>query len=315
MRRFIWADWLSKSATWFNHSLRWIIYAILFLSVIVLVIQGALTLLENNQRVIENRLSEVMNAPVRIEKFKAVWNVFEPEVQITDLKIYHPSQHNRVIIQIPHINLELARWQSLFNFKLRLDGSITGLNLNLSQDKMGEWAVTELLALGESRPETRKAAVNWLLNQAQWSVNDGQFNLVPYQKPRIYLEKIHVKNHNFYQSHKFRVYGLINQRPFKIFADLKNTDDVLKDASWRGRVYGKLPMQAWHQWLPKNIKQVDVNQAILATETWLTLEAGRIQHITARLAINKLDLRHPQQEILVNQLTALVSWKQDKSQT
>jgi uncharacterized protein (TIGR02099 family) len=315
LRRFIWADWLSKSATWFNHSLRWIIYAILFLSVIVLVIQGALTLLENNQRVIENRLSEVMNAPVRIEKFKAVWNVFEPEVQITDLKIYHPSQHNRVILQIPHINLELALWQSLFNFKLRLDGSITGLNLNLSQDKMGEWAVIELLALGESRPETRKAAVNWLLNQAQWSVNDGQFNLVPYQKPRIYLEKIHVKNHNFYQSHKFRVYGLINQRPFKVFADLKNTDDVLKDASWRGRVYGKLPMQAWHQWLPKNIKQVDVNQAILATETWLTLEAGRIQHFTARLAINKLDLRHPQQEILVNQLTALVSWQQDKSQT
>lgn len=70
----------------------------LFLTVIVIVIQGGLTLLENNQRVIENRLSEAMNAPVRIEKFK-VWNIFEPEVQITDLKIYHPLQHNRVILR------------------------------------------------------------------------------------------------------------------------------------------------------------------------------------------------------------------------
>ncbi|MBK7299819.1 MAG: hypothetical protein IPI79_05085 [Moraxellaceae bacterium] len=229
MHRFTWADWFNKAATWFNHSLRWMIYAILLLSVIVLVIRGSLTLLENNQQVIENRLSEVMNAPVKIEKFKAVWNVFEPELQITDLKIYHPLQANRVILRIPHINLELALWQSLINFKWRLDGSVTGLNINLTQDNTGEWAVAELLVLGESRPETKKIAVNWLLNQAKWSVNNSQFTLAPYQKPRIYLDKVHFKNHNFYQKHTFRVYGLINQQAFKVFADLKNTGDVLQE--------------------------------------------------------------------------------------
>lgn len=315
MRRFTWADWLNKSATWFNHSLRWMIYVILFLTVIVIVIQGGLTLLENNQRVIENRLSEAMNAPVRIEKFKAVWNIFEPEVQITDLKIYHPLQHNRVILRIPHINLELALWQSLINFKLRLDGSVTGLNLNLTQDKTGEWAITELLVLGESRSETRKTAINWLLNQAQWSVNNSQFILAPYQKPRIYLEKMHLENHNFYKKHAFRIYGLINQAPFKVFADLKNTGDLLKETSWQGRIYAKLPMQAWHQWLPKTINEIDVDQAVLATESWLTVQAGRIQQITAQLNIDKLDVRHPQQNISANHLAALISWQQDEPKT
>lgn len=315
MRRFTWADWLNKSATWFNHSLRWMIYVILFLTVIVIVIQGGLTLLENNQRVIENRLSEAMNAPVRIEKFKAVWNIFEPEVQITDLKIYHPLQHNRVILRIPHINLELALWQSLINFKLRLDGSVTGLNLNLTQDKTGEWAITELLVLGESRSETRKTAINWLLNQAQWSVNNSQFILAPYHKPRIYLEKMHLENHNFYQKHAFRIYGLINQAPFKVFADLKNTGDLLKETSWQGRIYAKLPMQAWHQWLPKTINEIDVDQAVLATEAWLTVQAGRIQQITAQLNIDVLDVHHPQQNILANHLAALVSWQQDEPKT
>ncbi|MBK8326468.1 MAG: TIGR02099 family protein [Moraxellaceae bacterium] len=315
MHRFTWADWFNKAATWFNHSLRWMIYAILLLSVIVLVIRGSLTLLENNQQVIENRLSEVMNAPVKIEKFKAVWNVFEPELQITDLKIYHPLQANRVILRIPHINLELALWQSLINFKWRLDGSVTGLNINLTQDNTGEWAVAELLVLGESRPETKKIAVNWLLNQAKWSVNNSQFTLAPYQKPRIYLDKVHFKNHNFYQKHTFRVYGLINQQAFKVFADLKNTGDVLQEASWQGRVYAKLPRQAWHQWLPKTINDIEVKQAVLATETWLTVQAGRIQHITAQLDVDKLDVHHPQQEISANHLTALVSWQQDDKHT
>lgn len=315
MSRFKWVAWYNKGATWFGHSLRWVVYVILVLTLLVVVIQSTLNSLEKNKTLLEERLSSVMKTPVKMQNFNVLWKGFEPEIQIGDLKIYHPQQNNRIILRIPHIRLELALRQSLIGFQWRLDGSITGLDINLTQAKTGEWGVAELQVLGDSRPETRKIAVNWLLSQAHWSINSSRIMLAPYQKKRLLLSDLSIKNHNFYQSHAFRVYAKLNQQPIKLFADLKNDGDLLQPSSWQGKIYTKLPLAQWHHWLPDTIDAFKLSQAALATEAWFDVKAGHIKQATAQIQVQHLALTHQQQPLAVKQLTALVSWQQYNTHT
>lgn len=313
MQGFKWQSWQRISSTAFKQSLRWLMYIVLLLTVIVVIIKGSFIALEKNQTLLEKRLSNAMHAPVKIQGFKATWQGIEPELQISQLKIYHPQNQQQVIFSVPHIKLELAIWQSLLNWELRLDGTVTGLNLNFSQTQQGEWLVTEFLALGDSRPETRKIALNWLLKQAKWSLNQTTIRVMPYQKPAIDLNQLMIKNHNFHHNHTFRVYGLVNQQPFKIFADLLNSDDVLRAHSWSGRLYGKLPMLSWHHWLNK-IDVLAIDMADISAEAWLELQAGSLQAVSAKLNVQQLigTLAEPSQAIEVQNFTATVAWQQQK---
>lgn len=314
MQRFKKTNWQGISHAMLNTSLRWLLYLMVLVSVCVVIIKGSLIVIEKNQALLETRLSAAMQTPVKIKKFEAVWQGFRPELQISGLSIYHPTQNTQRIFYIPHITLELALWQSLLNLQMRLDGVITGLDINISQMPTGEWLIPEFLALGESRPETRKMAFNWLLNQARWSIEQSNITLTPYPKRAIYLTHVSLKNFNFYHSHKVRIYGRINQQAFKIYADLKNTHDVLQQHDWHGRVYAKLPMQPWHDWL--SLKSFTIQHAELAAESWLDISAGQLKRVTAQLNIQHLEANKLQelQSLVIKNTQTLASWQQSKPQ-
>ncbi|MCP5174045.1 MAG: TIGR02099 family protein [Moraxellaceae bacterium] len=313
MQGFKWHYWQGISKAAFKHSLRWLIYIVLVLTVIVLVIKSSLIALEKNQRLLEERLSHAINAPVKLQGFKATWQGIEPELQISQLKIYHPQHQQQVIFSVPHIKLELALWHSLLNLEWRLDGTITGLNLNISQTQQGEWLITELLALGESRPETRKVALSWLLKQAKWSLNKTQIRITPYQQPGVDLNQLIIKNHNVNHHHAFRVYGLVNEQPFQVFADLKHSGNILRAHSWSGKVYGKLPSLSWQNWLNK-VDNLTIDKANLEAEAWFELQAGHLQSASAKLNVQQLaaTLAEPSQLINFQHFAATVAWQQHK---
>ena len=98
------------------------------------------------QPTIEQRLSLAMKTPVRIVKLKAHWVGIEPDITIDGLKIYHPQQANTVLLEIPHIHIELALWQSLKNWDWRLDAQAQGIHVHLAEQATGEWVIQELLA-------------------------------------------------------------------------------------------------------------------------------------------------------------------------
>jgi len=312
---FKWGDFLAQSAKWFNHSLRWLIYIVLLALVVVIIIYSSLAFLEKNQDYLEQQLSQAMHTTVRMEKFNATWHGFEPEIHMTGLHIYHPQYPSVVIMGIPHVKLELALWQSLLQWNVRLDGQVDGVNLNLVQDSSGQWAIEELLALGESRPEVRQTAANWLLAQAEWQLAQSNVVIHPSQKPAIQLHNLSLQNQNRGSRHQFRVQGLFNQQPFKLFADLQATGDIFQAQKWSGQVYAQLPVQSWHQWLTESV--IADGQLITAEfggDYWLTLGAGQVQQVTAQVLLPNLYIRHQQQDIELKQLTALLSWQHQAQQ-
>ncbi len=310
---FKWGDFLAQSAKWFNHSLRWLIYIVLLALVVVVVIYSSLAFLEKNQDYLEQQLSQAMHTTVRMEKFNATWHGFEPEIHITGLHIYHPQYPSVVIMGIPHVKLELALWQSLLQWDVRLDGQVDGVNLNLVQDASGQWAIEELLALGESRPEVRQTAANWLLAQAEWQLAQTNVVIRPSQKPAIQLHNLSLQNQNRGSKHQFRVQGLFNQQPFKLFADLQATGDIFQAQTWQGQVYTQLPVQPWHQWLTKPIiSDSQIIKAEFGGDYWLTLEAGQVQEVTAQVLVPDLQIRYQQQDITLQQFSAQLSWQQQQ---
>lgn len=310
---FKWGDFLAQSAKWFNHSLRWLIYIVLLALVVVVVIYSSLAFLEKNQDYLEQQLSQAMHTTVRMEKFNATWHGFEPEIHITGLHIYHPQYPSVVIMGIPHVKLELALWQSLLQWDVRLDGQVDGVNLNLVQDASGQWAIEELLALGESRPEVRQTAANWLLAQAEWQLAQTNVVIRPSQKPAIQLHNLRLQNQNRGSKHQFRVQGLFNQQPFKLFADLQATGDIFQAQTWQGQVYTQLPVQPWHQWLTKPIiSDSQIIKAEFGGDYWLTLEAGQVQEVTAQVLVPDLQIRYQQQDITLQQFSAQLSWQQQQ---
>jgi uncharacterized protein YhdP len=201
---FKWGDFLAQSAKWFNHSLRWLIYIVLLTTLIVVIVYSGLAYLEKNQDYLEQQLSQAMHTTVRMEKFNATWHGFEPEIHITGLHIYHPQYPSVVIMGIPHVKLELALWQSLLQWDVRLDGQVDGVNLNLVQDASGQWAIEELLALGESRPEVRQTLSQLVAHTSRMAIGTKpyvvSFGLIKNQSFKciicVYTIKIVAQKHS-----------------------------------------------------------------------------------------------------------------------
>ena len=85
-----------------------VVYGVLGLSIITVSGQLLLPLLERYQPEIEDQVSKAMSTRVRFTHFKAHWVGLEPDITIEGFKVYHPQQSNTVILEIPHIHIELA---------------------------------------------------------------------------------------------------------------------------------------------------------------------------------------------------------------
>ena len=172
------------------------IYIISGLTMTTLIIKGTFVYLESHQQVIEQQLSAAMTTTVKIGEFNAQWTGIEPELRLSNIRIYHPQNPHQEILVIPKITLEIAVWRTIREADLRLDGVIEGLDLHITEFEQGAWALEELLALGESRPEVRKRSLTWALQQAEWQVTKSQVMLKPLGKPILNLSNLNIHNQN-----------------------------------------------------------------------------------------------------------------------
>lgn len=302
---------------WSRRFLKLGVYTVLMLTVLTLTGHFLLPMLERYQSTIEQRLSLAMKTPVRIAQFKAHWVGIEPDIVIDGLKIYHPKQANTVLLEIPHIHIELALWQSLKNWDWRLDAQAQGIHVHLTEQATGEWVIEELLALGkDNRPEVRKTAVNWLLKQAELQFSDLQVDVHPYQHAVLQLTKMQLTNRNRGSRHDFRLMATLNQQPVKLFADLVAHDDLLNPFSWQGQVYAKLSPQALQSWIsPEQLPSgLTISSLTVGGEFWLGLQHGQIQKVVAALNVPQAVCTYDQQLFQAQQLTGLVSWQQEPQQ-
>ncbi|PTQ87238.1 YhdP family protein [Agitococcus lubricus] len=282
----------------------------LLLCVVALLATFVLPMASHYQSRIEQQLSVAMQTPVKVTSLEAYWLGIEPDITIKGLKIYHPQHANVVLLEIPYIHLELALWQSLWHWDIRLDAQAKGISLQLAQQATGEWVIKELLALGPSRPEVRKTAVNWLLKQADLRFDELKIHLQPYQAPSIQLDDLRLINRNRGQQHDFRLYANWQQQPLKLFANLTAKADFLQASAWSGQLYTQLPTQAWQPWLHRSLTpNLGLENLLAGAEVWASLRQGQLTGLNAKLNIAHVRANYQQQNIEA-QITTLFSWQQ-----
>lgn len=307
---------LLSDRQWLTKLNKGLIYLISGLTLTTLVIKGGFLYLESHQDFLEQQLSQAMTTTVKIGKFKAQWTGIEPELSLTNIRIYHPQNRQQEILVIPKITLELAIWRSIKLADLRLDGQIEGLNLNITEFKQGEWALEELLSLGESRPEVRNRALTWIFQQAEWQISDSQLRIKPWEKPDLLLTHLNLHNQNNKDFHGFRLRARLNQQPISIFVNL-STPTLLQPQTWRVQSYVKLPIQSWQPWLETSLfaEQLKIVDFLIGGEYWVDINAGQLSKIIAKPNISSVKFNYQQQNIAFKNLTALYSWKKLPNQT
>lgn len=235
---------INPLSLWSRRVGKWGVYTVSGLAVSVLLIKGSFIFLESHQQFVEEKLSTAMTTQVRIGQFQVQWSGIEPELTVSDVRIYHPLNKSQVLLTIPKAEFNLAVWQTIRQLSVRLDGKIHGLNLHIVEFKQGEWAVAELLALGDSRPEVRQRSLTWALAQADWQIDHSQLVVSPWQKPDLVFNDLHLHNQNRKGFHGLRILGKLNQQPFKFFVDL-HTPNIWLAKTWNLQSYGQLPVQSW----------------------------------------------------------------------
>lgn len=307
---------LLSDKPWLTKLKKGLIYLISGLTVTTLAIKGGFVYLESHQDFLEQQLSQAMTTKVKIGKFKAQWTGIEPELSLTDIRIYHPQHRQQEILVIPKITLELAIWRSIKRADWRLDGHIAGLNVNVTEFKHGEWALEELLSLGKSRPEVRDRALTWIFKQAEWRLTESQFRIKPWGKPELLLTHVNLHNQNNKDFHGVRLRAQLNQQPINVFVNVW-TANLLQPQTWRVQSYVKLPIQFWQPWLstPLLVKNIKLADFLLGGEYWLDINAGQLSKIVAKPNISSVKFNYQQQNIVLKNLTALYSWQKLPNQT
>ena len=184
--------WQHTSQSWLKRLTKGMVYIISGLTATTLLVKGSFIYLESHQHLVEQQLSQAMTTKVKIGQFKAQWTGIEPELSLSDIRIYHPQQQDHEILVIPKISLEIALWRTLKLGSLRLDGQVEGVDLHIAEFKQGEWALEELLPLGESRPEVRNRSLTWAFQQAEWRVKNSQLTIKPWGKPNLALKELDI---------------------------------------------------------------------------------------------------------------------------
>lgn len=304
----------AQSKIWARRSFKVAVYGVLGLSIITVSGQLLLPLLERYQPTIEDQVSQAMKTRVRFTRFKAHWVGLEPDITIDGLKVYHPQQADTVILEIPHIHIELALLQSILQWDWRLDAQASGVQLNVVQQETGAWAVKELLALGKSRLEVRERALTWILKQAEWQFSDVNLAIHPYQQPVLLLTEAQLTNRNRAQFHDFRLSARLNQQPIKLFADIKSAQNPLIFSSWQGRVYAKVTPQAWLPWLKTQqlANGLTLSDLTVGGEFWLKLKNGMAEQVIAQLDAPSILATYQKHNYRVQQLAGLLTWQQQK---
>ncbi|HNP01357.1 MAG TPA: YhdP family protein [Agitococcus sp.] len=305
-----------RSQHWFNKLSKGMIYIISGLTMTTLIIKGTFVYLESHQQVIEQQLSAAMTTTVKIGEFNAQWTGIEPELRLSNIRIYHPQNPHQEILVIPKITLEIAVWRTIREADLRLDGIIEGLDLHITEFEQGAWALEELLALGESRPEVRKRSLTWALQQAEWQVTKSQVMLKPWGKPILNLSNLNIHNQNNNEFHGFRLNAQLNQQPIKLFANIW-AKDLFDVKTWRMQNYVNLPTMSWLAWLDQSLlpNNLQITEVLAGGEYWLETKNSQIKHIAAKPNIVSLKLNYQQQVIDVENLTGNLVWQQLANQS
>ncbi|MFZ1546706.1 MAG: DUF3971 domain-containing protein, partial [Candidatus Nitrotoga sp.] len=244
--------------------------------------------IERYHDTISAMVSHVVGQPVTIGKIEADWQGIRPHLLFTDVLIL--DKQGQTMLALRQVD-NVVSWMTAVTGQLRLHSlEINQPNLLVKRDAQGILHIAGMTMSSNipGQPADHRLA-DWLLHQTHIVVRDARITWQDEQRaaPPLILNQVNMLIKNSGHRHSF---SLLAEPPAELSAQLDLRGDFLGASfdnfnAWRGELYTQLDyvdVAAWNKWLPLPIAPKRGRGALRG---WLGVEKGKINQLTADLAL------------------------------
>ena len=233
---------------------------------------------------IEGAVSRAMGEKVSIGRISARWQGLHPELDLADVVVY--DRAGREALRLPVVETVIG-WRTLLYGSVRLHSlAIEQPDLAIRRDTAGRLFVAGI--------ELRNDALgpdfsDWLFAQSEISVRNARLTWTDELRsaPPLAFSGLNFLLRNSGDSHRFALKA-------RTARELASTLDVRGDLvgasidrplDWRGRLFAELDyvdLAAWQRWFDYPL---EVGAGHGALRLWLAFDRGRVNEVTADLAL------------------------------
>ncbi len=292
LRRFYRYSGLALLPGWLRRALAWGFWLGYFaFALLILTLRyWVLPHIEDYRGDIERAISAATGLPVSVAHIDTQWHGLRPHLALRDFRV--SDAQGRPGLTLETVETEVA-WSSLWHFELRLhrleieapslvvrreaDGKIFIAGIPINTESEGAGFADWLLA--QDRIVVRNASIEW---------RDGLRGAPP-----LALTRLNFDLQNSGERHRF---GLAAQPPQALAARLDVRGDFYgldshNLADLYGEAYAELDyadLAGWHAWVDY---PVEVSKGAGGLRLWLNLAAGKLNAVTADVALRDVQLR------------------------
>jgi uncharacterized protein YhdP len=258
-------------------------------------------------------LAYAIGNPVTIGKIEGDWQGFQPRLEFSDVRILDEQRLPALVLQ--RIDGSVS-WMSLLTAELRLASlEIDKPELLVRRDVHGKVFIggVEL-----SKKSGSNDLADWLLHQSRMVVRDALIVWVDEFRdaPPLVLRQVNLHIENQFSHHRFALRALPPEElatPLDVRGDFHGASfENLEE--WRGNIFTQLDftdLTAWRSWLdlPR-----EFNLGRGALRGWMNIEAGKVNGITADLALYNVvaKLGKDVPELVLANLRGRAEWQEVK---
>ena len=233
-------------------------------------------------------VSYVVGQPVTIGKIEADWHGIRPHLLFTNVLIL--DKQGQTLLALRQVD-NVVSWMTALTGQVRLYSlEINQPDLLVKRDAQGLLHVAGMTMSSNipGQPADHGLA-DWLLHQKHIVVRDARITWQDEQRaaPPLILNQVNMLIENSGRRHSF---SLLAQPPAELSAQLDLRGDFSGASfdnfnAWRGELYTQLDyvdVAAWNTWVPLPIAPKRGRGALRG---WLGVEKGKINQVTADLAL------------------------------
>ncbi len=233
-------------------------------------------------------VSHVVGQPVTIGKIEADWQGLSPHLLFTDVLIL--DNQGQTLLALKQVD-NVVSWTTVLTGEVRLHSlEINQPDLLVKRDAQGLLYVAGMkMSSNIPGQPADHALADWLLHQKHIVVRGARITWQDELRaaPPLILNQVNMLIVNSGRHHSF---SLLAQPPAELSAQLDLRGDFSGASfdnfnAWRGELYTQLDyadVAAWNAWIPLPIAPKRGRGALRG---WLGVEKGKINQITADLAL------------------------------
>ncbi|MEY2824789.1 MAG: hypothetical protein RLZ64_1327, partial [Pseudomonadota bacterium] len=237
--------------------------------------------------------SHMLNRPVEIAGISARWYGLMPELQLSGVLIR--DVHGEQALLLPEVNATLS-WSSVLGQIQLRSLELISPDLDIERGADGRLYVAGML-IDTKQPDDGQL-LDWLLDQPEIVVRSGLVRWTDHQRnaPALVLSDISFVLRNGWRSHQAALRATPPagiSAPIDVRADFTHPPFLRKRADfsqWSGKIYSdwrEAHFDAWKPYLDLPLKLAGGEGAL---RTWLSLDRGVIENITADLALKNVSM-------------------------